>query len=103
MGVKVLLMVKIKMSLKIKNGMKNPEKYKKQFGKYQANDVNSAGLEELYTSVHKAIRADPAAQKKTPSVPAGEKPKAYNKQRLSYSQRKDRIRQKLASAAKKNA
>merc|ERR1712000_83119 len=80
-----------------------PEKYKRQFGKYQAAGVSASGLEALYESAHKAIRANPAAEKKTPSVPAGEKPKRYNKQRLTYSQRKDRIRQKLASAAKKNA
>merc|ERR1712093_888559 len=79
----------------------NPERYKKQFSKYQANGIDAAGLEALYESVHKAIRASPAAVKKTPSVPEGEKPKSYKKQRLSYAQRKDRIRQKLAAAEKK--
>jgi len=79
------------------------DKYKKQFGRYQAAGVGAGDLEALYESVHKAIKADPAAQKKTPSVPAGEKPKRYNQRRISYAQRKDKIRQKLASAAKRNA
>merc|ERR1711982_5318 len=65
----------------------DPEKYKKQFKRYQDAGVSSGDLEALYAGVHKAIRADPVAQKKTPSVPAGEKPTRYNKQRLSYAQK----------------
>jgi len=78
-----------------------PEKYKRQFGAYQANNIAGGDLEKLYESVHSAIRADPKAQKKTPSVAEGEKPKRYSKQRLSYAQRKDKIRQKISSAQKK--
>jgi len=78
-----------------------PEKYKRQFGKYQAQNIAGGDLEKLYESVHAAIRADPKAQKKTASVAEGEKPKRYNKQRLSYAQRKDKIRQKITSAQKK--
>jgi len=81
----------------------SPEKYKRQFGRYQAAGIASADLEKVYEKAHAAIRADPKAQKKTPSVPAGEKPKRYNRERLSYAQRKDRIRQKIASAQKKKA
>merc|ERR1712130_1065013 len=51
-----------------------PEKYKRQFGKYQAAGVGSGDLEALYKSVHASIRSSPAAQKKTPSVPEGTKP-----------------------------
>jgi len=81
----------------------DPEKYKSQFGAYQKNGVNPGDLEKIYEGVHAKIRADPTYTKKTPSVPAGEKPKSYKRKRLSYSQRKDRIRQKLASHAQKNA
>merc|ERR1711898_30260 len=80
-----------------------PEKYKRQFGKYQSAGVGSGDLEALYKSVHSAIRASPAAQKKTPSVPEGTKPKSYKKTPLSYAQRKDRVRQKIASAQKAKA
>jgi len=79
----------------------NPERFKKQFSRYQAQGISSSDIESLYEKVHAAIRANPAAEKKTPSVPEGEKPKSYKKQRLSYAQRKDRIRQKLAAAEKK--
>merc|ERR1712137_194775 len=65
--------------------------------------VLEADLEALYKSVHSAIRASPAAQKKTPSVPEGTKPKSYKKTPLSYAQRKDRVRQKIASAQKAKA
>jgi len=80
-----------------------PEKYKKQFGRYQAAGVGSGDLEALYKSVHASIRSAPAAQKKTPSVPEGTKPKSYKKTPLSYAQRKDRIRQKIATAQKQKA
>merc|ERR1711874_231686 len=79
------------------------KKYKRQFGKYQSAGVGSGDLEALYKSVHSAIRASPAAQKKTPSVPEGTKPKSYKKTPLSYAQRKDRVRQKIASAQKAKA
>merc|ERR1711976_774017 len=80
-----------------------PEKYKRQFGKYQSAGVGSGDLEALYKSVHASIRSSPAAQKKTPSVPEGTKPKSYKKTPLSYAQRKDRVRQKIASAQKAKA
>merc|ERR1712227_742481 len=79
------------------------EKYKRQFSRYIAAGIGADDIEKLYESTHSAIRQNPAAQKKTPSVPKGEKPKRYNQQRLSYAQRKDKIRQKLASAAKKKS
>merc|ERR1712000_245443 len=80
-----------------------PEKYRRQFGKYQSAGVGSGDLEALYKSVHASIRSSPAAQKKTPSVPEGTKPKSYKKTPLSYAQRKDRVRQKIASAQKAKA
>jgi len=79
------------------------EVYKKQFKRYIDAGVDGDSLEKLYTSAHAAIRANPAFVKATPSVKEGEKPKKYNKSRLSYAQRKDKIRQKKASHAKKAA
>lgn len=80
-----------------------PEQYKKQFGRFQANGLNAGNLEALYTKVHAAIRADPAQKKTTKKVAEGDKPKSYRKKPLSYQQRKDKIRQKKASFAKKQA
>ena len=78
------------------------KKYKKQFGRYAAAGINPADLEKLYAKVHAAIRAAPEAVKAVPKKPAeGTKQKRTNRLKMSYAQRKDRIRQKKASAAKK--
>jgi len=82
----------------------NPEKYKKLFSQYVKRGISADDLEGLYTKVHAAIRADPTFTKKpTKEVTPAERAKYKRKQRLSYSQRKDRIRQKKATAAKKAA
>merc|ERR1711982_153401 len=49
------------------------EKYKRQFSRYIAAGIGADDIEKLYESTHSAIRQNPAAQKKTPSVPKGEK------------------------------
>lgn len=78
-------------------------RYKKQFSQYIANGIGPKQVAEVYAKVHAAIRANPAAVKSVPKgKPAeGTKPKSYNKKPLSYAQRKDRIKQKKATAAKK--
>jgi len=75
--------------------------YNKQFSRYIKHGIDADGLEELYTKVHAAIRKSPDHVAKK-STKQGEK-KRYGRKRLSLAQRKDRIKQKLASAAKKNA
>jgi len=77
--------------------------YKKQFSRYIAAGVGPKQVAELYSKVHAAIRKDPSFVKaESKGKPAeGKKPKRYNKLALSYSQRKDRIKQKKATAAKK--
>jgi len=83
---------------------KNPEKYKKQFSKFIAKGIGAGDLEALYTKVHAAIRADPSFVKKEAKKFSPEELKKYKKKtRLTYSQRKDRIRQKKATFAKKQA
>jgi large subunit ribosomal protein L5e len=42
----------------------NPEKYAKQFSQYIKNGVKPEDVKTLYENVHKAIRANPAHQKK---------------------------------------
>jgi large subunit ribosomal protein L5e len=80
----------------------NPERYRSQFGRFEKNGVTGEQLEEIYTKAHAAIRANPAMVKTEKKViPDAEKNK-YKKRRISYAQRKDRIRQKKASAAAKN-
>ena len=82
---------------------KKPEKYKKHFSQFEKNGITADNLEALYTKVHAAIRANPAIVKTEKKVPAKGEEKKYTKTRLVYAQRKDRIRQKLASAAAKKA
>lgn len=69
----------------------NGEKYAKQFAAYEKSGVSGDGLEELYTSVHAAIRADPSAKAKT--VKAHDL-KFKNKSRHSHAMRKAKIQQK---------
>jgi len=78
-------------------------RYKKQFSKYIAAGVGPKQIADLYAKVHAAIRANPVAVKSVAKgKPAeGTKPKRYNKLPLSYAQRKDKIKQKKATAAKK--
>lgn len=73
----------------------DPEKYKKQFSDYIKNNIKPEELEAKWTAVHKAIRANPAAVKSTKPKPKEQK--RFNPARLTYQQRKDRVKQKLAT------
>jgi len=77
----------------------DPTKYQKQFGKYIKAGIKPEELEAKWTKTHAAIRADPTLKKS-----AG-KPKAkrYNQAKRSLAQRKDRIKQKIAAHARKQA
>jgi large subunit ribosomal protein L5e len=76
------------------------QKYASQFAKYVAADLDADGIEELYSSVHAAIRADPAPAEKKDFSPD----KKFKKRpKMSYSQRKDRVKQKKAHKAKQDA
>lgn len=67
------------------------QKYKEHFAAYLAADVAADGLEELYESVHEAIRADPSsAEKKEFSPDKSFKRKA----KLTYDERKAAVQAK---------
>jgi len=69
-------------------------KYKQQFASYLDEEIEADGLEELYESVHEAIREDPSpAQKKDFSPDKSFKRKA----KLSYEERKARVEAKKAA------
>jgi large subunit ribosomal protein L5e len=76
-------------------------KYKTLFSQYIKHGIDAENLEEKWTAVHKAIRANPVHVAKK-STKAGEK-KSYGRRKMSLAQKKDRVKQKLASAAKKAA
>lgn len=76
----------------------NPEKYKKQFSKYIAAGVGPDDVEKMWASVHDNIRKNPAYTK----VVRNKAPKKvkHNRVKLSNAQRKNRVKQRLDSAAK---
>jgi large subunit ribosomal protein L5e len=74
-------------------------KYKQLFSRYHKHGINEDNLEEKFAAVHKAIRADPV-HKPQKSTKANEK-KRWNRKKMSLAQKKDRVKQKLASKAAK--
>ena len=72
----------------------DPEKYQVHFAEYLKNGIEAEDLEDLYTSVHEAIRADPVAQKKERKAPA--EGKRWKEVKLTYEQRKENLKAKLA-------
>jgi len=74
------------------------EKFKTLFSGYIKAGVKAEEVEAKWTAVHKAIRGDP---KHKPTPKKEGKPKRYGKIRLSLAQKKDKIRQKMDSMARK--
>lgn len=71
------------------------EVYAKQFARYIKAGIEPEGLEDLYSSVHENIRANPV-HTKTVNNKASEA-KRWKPVKRSLAQRKDRIKQKKAS------
>jgi len=74
------------------------EAYKRQFSRFMKNGITADKLEDMYKSCHAAIRADPSPKAK---VTKEVKVKRWNKSKLSYAQRNDRVKQKKAAFLKK--
>ena len=75
----------------------DPEKYAVHFAEYLKAGVEPEDLEELYTGVHEAIRADPSPPaKKERTVPAAGSAKKWKAVKLTYDQRKENLKAKLA-------
>jgi large subunit ribosomal protein L5e len=67
------------------------QKYQEHFASYIASEVEADGLEELYESVHKAIREDPKPSEKNEFTPD----KNYKrKSKLTNDERKARVQEK---------
>ncbi|GBF93315.1 60S ribosomal protein L5 [Raphidocelis subcapitata] len=75
----------------------DPEKYNRHFAKYIDEDLDADSLEDKYKEVHEAIRANPVREKKARSKPAGAK--RWQPAKLTYEERKEQLKQKLASLA----
>lgn len=69
-------------------------KYQEQFAGYIENDVEADGLEELYESVHEAIREDPSPSEKKDFTPD----KSFKRKcKLTHAERKARVQAKKDS------
>ena len=66
-------------------------KYQEHFAAYIASDVAADGLEELYESVHTAIREDPSPSEKKEFAPDK---KYKRKAKLTWDERKARVQAK---------
>jgi len=73
----------------------DPELFEKQFAKYAEEGLGSGDLEEMYQGVHKAIREHPSRHKKNDGD-YKELGLQFKKKKLSYEQRKAKIKQKIA-------
>lgn len=72
--------------------------YKRQFSRFIKEGVTSDKLEGMYKNCHAAIRADPAPKAK---VVREVKVKRWNRAKMSYEQRHDRVKQRKAAFLKK--
>lgn len=89
----------------------DPERYKVQFSKYIENDIEADGVEDMYKACHAAIREKPQYTKNRPSgivntrtgniITTSNGNKYTRLQKFTLNQRKDRVRQKMASAAQR--
>lgn len=77
---------------------KKPDEYTKRFSKFIAANINPAKLEDLYKSVHAAIRADPKPAEKKAFAKRPAHPK-----RRTLQERKDAVASKKAARLKQLA
>lgn len=77
---------------------KKPEEFQSHFSRFIKEGLTAEGLEEMYKSAHAAIRADPSRQKREKVT---EHKKLKRKRKLSLAEKKNRIKQKKASALKR--
>merc|ERR1711865_192264 len=72
------------------------DKYKTEFANFIKEEVAADDLEDLYTSVHEAIREDPSPSEKEEFEPNKE---YKNKAKKSYEDRKASVEEKKAAMA----
>jgi len=77
-------------------------RYKRQFGAYIKAGVKADDLEALYAKLHANIRKNPEFQSNRKYVKPAVK-KFSKRSPMSYSQRRDRVRQKIVSHKKRQS
>merc|ERR1712136_422567 len=76
------------------DSLEDEEKFKKHFSQYIKAGIDSENMEAMYTKCRAAIRADPAAK---PKEKKEVDKKRWNRARISYAQRANRVAQVKAS------
>jgi len=71
-------------------------KYQQLFSKYIEEGVEPDGLEDLYTSVHEAIREDPSPAEKS-EFTVDDRTTYKKAKKLTYEERKARVEAKKAA------
>jgi large subunit ribosomal protein L5e len=79
----------------------NNPKFLRHFGEYIKAGIKPEDIEKKWAAVHKAIRDSPVAKKVTKPKP--EKQKRFRKAKMSLSEKKNRIKQKIAYHERKAA
>lgn len=74
-----------------------PEKYEKHFARFIKAGMEPGTMGDMYKKVHAAIRADPSPKQKERKAP-GEK-KKWKQVPLTYDERKDKLKERLAKTA----
>jgi large subunit ribosomal protein L5e len=75
----------------------DPEKYQSHFAEYLKNGIEPDALEELYESVHEAIRENPAPATKEKKTQPTSGSKQWKARKLTYDQKKENLKAKLAA------
>lgn len=73
------------------------DRLKKQFSRYLAEGIEADSIEEMYTSAHEKIRADPTFSKKDNGC--SEHNKTWRQKKTTYAQKKERIAKIKEAAA----
>lgn len=73
----------------------DPDKFKVQFSQYIAAGIKPEDIEDIYTSAHEAIRADPSFTKKEKTTTEHKK---RNQTKISLAQRQQNVRDKIKAA-----
>lgn len=73
------------------------DRYNAHFSGYIKEGIEGDAIEDMYLEAHEKIRADPSFMKKMRS-PTGTHKKAWRQKKITYEQRKENVRKKIAAA-----
>jgi len=78
----------------------NPDEKISQFAAFAKHKVTAGDVEAMYKKAHAEIRKDPMRKLPKKAAPAGAKSKAYNIKKLTYKERTDAAKKRVATLRK---